>query len=1497
MKNSLPYLVLLVCLIAVGASAQAATNPSASCSIATSGTYSEKFTNTTYLNPNLTNAPGWGSGSVALNIRAGAFPGARPTGTYSFGERALTSVGGDFNHDGVDDIVFVTDSNAMCQVEFVVVSGGTVTTSNGSLYNCTSSAGAVITSGDFDGDGWLDLFYASVTTPTNAGTIAQAILLRNNASNSLGVPTFTSYDVTALLQGAGIAWHAGGSEVAMVDWNGDGRADLEVLSSSGTNNSIVLFTSQTGSVPFSSAKVIVPNVGLQTPIASTSTSPNGGYNCLPGGTSFVSRGGTLLAAGDINGDGYTDLVAASASENNILTWTQNQDGSTSQGATIAFPAGGPLLGYLRDLNGDGILDLAILQSGNDCNGPGADVWLYFGNGVGSFSSQNSPMGGVGYNATFMALFNGDNDANGTIDIIAGLLSSSGRFSYYQNTAASGVYNVQNTAVSKSVTPTLNPLTQGIVSVALSSISTSNTGTGATVAISVSNDGGRDWEPLNATEMTGAEHQFTHFGTDLRWKALLTGPASTLSGANAPYSVGYSTTTPTTLSGLSLTYYTVATAVYSRSNLAYGKFISSGTNVLELLFAASFSFPTYQAKLTAYSLSTLPAAGAPASTVQQVGGLLGSQWESGSLLAGTGYAARKIYTMNPNGYAGNNNNLVMGAPTALNIQTELNSPSTTPTMQQLMNLSDAEKAQAAQFLFGGYAQAGAWKFYDTGHSSPVFVPPPNGDANYLLNGYATFAAGSPQNSRKSIVLIGANDGMLHAFDATTGNETWAYVPNNLLPKLRTQMVSNANGTLSYQHSPFVDGSINVQDVYYLGSWRTVVVVGEAQGQGRNGDNFYFALDITDTSTPKPLWEFSDRWAFPAQTCDTTQNCGQICTQTCTTAKNANCTSNCQLNNSLFNIVGSSIGRIEAEHVDSYFSAGTLPTYSWATQPNMTSANPNLASNGSYVQNTSSLATGVTCSTFPCAELSYRFTIDTANTYYAWFRIYPTVLTGALANNTLTWGFDDAKIETLTQSSGANQWDWLPAAHGKALSPGTHTLNVWQNEFGLRIDTLVVQTNNTVAPSSLGAESICGQTCDQTCTTSCASSCASGNQQWVECGVGANLQCCPGGIGNLGFCSNANVACPTPETVTGETWSTPQVGRIQGGTSGQWTAFFASGYNNHGAGSLNTGRSVYALDAYAGTPLGQWNFNDMAVVSNTNPNVIDNTIPGGLSLVDADNDGYLDRVYFGDLDGRLWKINTYSSNPNGYTTCVLFDAGDPNQVGVRYLAPVITKPAVALLVNQQPNVYFGTGGDDRAPATSLYQFYSVRDTDGLSSCTSTPHLQKNLTLTNLEWVVGDGLTNNTPPSPLVNPNDEGTAGDRYWSDPVIVNNTVVYFSSLNGSIEAINPCISELGGNSKIFGYAIQDFHDAAGADHPPGQSVFSTPYLNAIGKIRAPALLRGVPGGSTAHSASTPTAGTASDVFLQSSNSTTGAPTIQRITSPGVSTTSRLRLLRWREISL
>jgi Tfp pilus tip-associated adhesin PilY1 len=145
-------------------------------------------------------------------------------------------------------------------------------------------------------------------------------------------------------------------------------------------------------------------------------------------------------------------------------------------------------------------------------------------------------------------------------------------------------------------------------------------------------------------------------------------------------------------------------------------------------------------------------------------------------------------------------------------------------------------------------------------APSLDPPPDAD-------YPGFA--DENKDRRSIVWICANDGMLHAIDARLGIEVWAYIPFNLLPKLKTLVDGQPVGQFDY----LMDGSPKVADVKVAGEWRTYLIVGQG-----SGGTFYQTFDVTlddmagtasptDNSITSSLTYFSSatrvplKWSFP------------------------------------------------------------------------------------------------------------------------------------------------------------------------------------------------------------------------------------------------------------------------------------------------------------------------------------------------------------------------------------------------------------------------------------------------------------------------------------------------------------------------------------------------------------------------------------------------------------------------------------------------------------
>ncbi len=193
---------------------------------------------------------------------------------------------------------------------------------------------------------------------------------------------------------------------------------------------------------------------------------------------------------------------------------------------------------------------------------------------------------------------------------------------------------------------------------------------------------------------------------------------------------------------------------------------------------------------------------------------------------------------------------------------------------------------------GITSTSVWKLGDIIHSDPTVVGRPMENID-LLYGDSTYTAfRKTYLKRRQVVYAGANDGMLHAFNAgcydaaehryypdvdsngdctsgkhELGQELWAFIPRGLLPHLKWLTDPD------YTHVYYVDLKPKITDVkifnddaVHVNGWGTILIGGFNYGGKKidwtSGDTpysaspEYFALDITDPLNPRLLWTFSD-----------------------------------------------------------------------------------------------------------------------------------------------------------------------------------------------------------------------------------------------------------------------------------------------------------------------------------------------------------------------------------------------------------------------------------------------------------------------------------------------------------------------------------------------------------------------------------------------------------------------------------------------------------------
>lgn len=199
------------------------------------------------------------------------------------------------------------------------------------------------------------------------------------------------------------------------------------------------------------------------------------------------------------------------------------------------------------------------------------------------------------------------------------------------------------------------------------------------------------------------------------------------------------------------------------------------------------------------------------------------------------------------------------------QTLLNTPSVSPVdgAAVLAYLRGDRSGETA-----GTYRVRAHLLGDVVNAEPLLIRAPS--AGYADAGYqgSTTTFKETNTSRTRMVYQGANDGMLHAFNAATGAEVWAYIPNLVMANLNN--LSNKTG---FTHKYLVDGTPVSGDVDFKNccttgtgnDWRTILVGG--LGKGGRG---YYALDVTNpvaaneaAVASKVLWEFPNSITNTAQ----------------------------------------------------------------------------------------------------------------------------------------------------------------------------------------------------------------------------------------------------------------------------------------------------------------------------------------------------------------------------------------------------------------------------------------------------------------------------------------------------------------------------------------------------------------------------------------------------------------------------------------------------------
>jgi type IV pilus assembly protein PilY1 len=275
--------------------------------------------------------------------------------------------------------------------------------------------------------------------------------------------------------------------------------------------------------------------------------------------------------------------------------------------------------------------------------------------------------------------------------------------------------------------------------------------------------------------------------------------------------------------------------------------TTGTSGVARAYLASFQSnptrPFWRGYLKAYNRDANGLIQVDANNVPLVSALA---WDGGQQLSTKSPSSRTLYTV----ISGTRNDFTT---TNSNITSAMVNASSTTEKDKIINFTRGTDTYDED-ADSNTSEDRQWKLGDIFHSTPVLVRPPF--AASTDSSYNTFK--TTNASRTTVLLAGANDGILHAFQESDGAELWGFIPPDQLADLKDLTA------ISAQHDFLVDGSPIAADVKIGATpvWKTMVLFGQRRG-GKN----YYALDVTDTTSPQYLWSFTDSnmgetWSEPA-----------------------------------------------------------------------------------------------------------------------------------------------------------------------------------------------------------------------------------------------------------------------------------------------------------------------------------------------------------------------------------------------------------------------------------------------------------------------------------------------------------------------------------------------------------------------------------------------------------------------------------------------------------
>jgi type IV pilus assembly protein PilY1 len=285
--------------------------------------------------------------------------------------------------------------------------------------------------------------------------------------------------------------------------------------------------------------------------------------------------------------------------------------------------------------------------------------------------------------------------------------------------------------------------------------------------------------------------------------------------------------------------------------------------------------------------------------------------------------------------------------------------------------------------------------------------------------------------------------------------------------------------------------------------------------------------------------------------------------------------------------------------------------------------------------------------------------------------------------------------------------------------------------------------------------------------------------------------------------------------GQSWSEPEFGRVKtyaGDTSGTAVCFIGGGYSEDNS----AGKALVAVDVFTGAVVRKFT------------TAMNYSVASSVKIVDEDGNGFVDKVYVGDLGGQLWRFGKFETDPidpcrplsfpdcdeniNSWAGQVLFTAPTYVIDSTTYTRKFFYPPSVTLEKGYDL-IFAGTGDRENAcdPTTAADRIYAIKDTHSINQLCPTAFTEADLVDVTDPAAAAPDLNHTNDDVDVNGSVDQGwfirlvddigaDAGEKVLAQGVVFYKTyyITTFTPNN------DPCVP--GGNAKL--YALDYLNGAA-----------------------------------------------------------------------------------------